>query len=139
MGDVRIPLPPRPGPPATRAPPPTEEAIHRAVVDLLARAARPGVAWTHMPSGEARGAGIGGKLKGMGVQAGWPDLLIVIGGRLHGLELKRGGDGARRGRLSEAQRDAHEKLRAAGAAVVIAYGLDDAVAALETWGAVRVR
>lgn len=121
---------------------PTEETIHRAVVDVLERAATPGIAWTHMPAGEARAKGVAGKLKGMGVKAGWPDLLIVKGGRLYGLELKteagRGPAGGRQGRLSPAQVAACAALRAAGAEIAVAYGLDAALDQLARWGAVRV-
>lgn len=117
----------RDGPPAT-----TEEAIHRAVVELLARAARPGVAWTHMPAGEARAKGVGGKLKGMGVQAGWPDIVLVRAGRLFGLELK-----TPTGRVSPAQRTAHASLSAAGAIVRVCYGLDPAIETLRDWEMVR--
>lgn len=117
--------------PRTRGSP--EETIHRAVVDVLARAAAPGVAWTHMPAGEARAKGVAGKLKGLGVQAGWPDLLIVTGGVLHGLELKTA-----TGRLSPAQVAAHERLRAAGARIAVAYGLDEALDQLTRWGVLRV-
>lgn len=112
---------------------PTEETIHRAVVDVLERAATPGIAWTHMPAGEARAKGVAGKLKGMGVKAGWPDLLIVKGGRLYGLELK-----AESGRVSPAQVAACAALRAAGAEIAVAYGLDAALDQLARWGAVRV-
>lgn len=119
-----------------------EETIHRAVVDVLARAAMPDIAWTHMPAGEARAKGVAGKLKGMGVKAGWPDLLIVKGGRLYGLELKtesgRGPAEGRRGRLSPAQVAAHAVLRAAGAEVAVAYGLDAALDQLAHWGVLRV-
>ena len=94
---------------------PTEETIHRAVVDMLERAATPGIAWTHMPAGEARAKGVAGKLKGMGVKAGWPDLLIVKGGRLYGLELK-----TESGRVSPAQVAAHAALRTAGAEIAVA-------------------
>lgn len=110
----------------------SEETIHRAVVDVLTRAAMPGIAWTHMPAGEARAKGVAGKLKGMGVRPGWPDLLIVKDGRLYGLELK-----TETGRLSTAQVAAHAALTAAGAEIAVAYGLDAALAKLKSWGAVR--
>lgn len=111
----------------------SEETIHRAVVDVLARAAKPGIAWTHMPAGEARAKGVAGKLKGMGVKAGWPDMLIVKGGRLYGLELK-----TETGRVSPAQVAAHEALRAAGAEIAVAFGLDAALEQLARWGVLRV-
>lgn len=110
----------------------SEAAIQRAVVDLLGWAARPGVAWTHMPAGELRAASVGGKLKALGVQPGWPDLLIVKDGRLHGLELKAEG-----GRVSPAQLAAHATLRAAGAEIAVAYGLGEAMAVLKRWEVIR--
>ena len=110
----------------------SEEAIHRAVVQLLERAACANVAWTHMPAGEARGPGTGGKLKGLRLKPGWPDLLLVKAGRLYGLELKAAG-----GRGSAAQAGAHAALARAGATVAVAHGLDAAIAQLKTWGMVR--
>lgn len=109
-----------------------EASIQRAVADLLRHSARPGVAWNHMPSGELRTPTTGAILTGMGHKPGWPDILLVRDGRLHGLELKRGD-----GRLSPAQVAAHQELAEAGATVVTAYGLDDAIRVLKGWGMVR--
>ena len=58
---------------------------------------------------------------------------MLIGGRLHGLELKRE-CGAR---LSPAQRAMHHELIAAGAVVETARGTDEALAILKCWGAIR--
>lgn len=110
----------------------SEHAIQRALVELLSHAARPGVAWTHMPAGEARHKGVAGKLKGMGTKPGWPDIIIVMAGRFYGLELKTAA-----GRVSPAQRQAHAELTAAGATIAVAYGLDEAVQQLKSWGVVR--
>ena len=109
-----------------------EEAIHRAVVELLQVSAVPGVAWTHMPAGEVRPISTGKKLKAMGTKPGWPDLLFVRDGRFYGLELKPDG-----GRLSPAQIAAHEELRRAGASIAVAYGLDDAIETLKGWELIR--
>ena len=111
----------------TGLPEPAELVIHRAVVAHLEARARPGVWFTHVPSGELRGPGIGGKLKGMGTKAGVPDLMIVAHGKPLFLELKRAG-----GRLSELQKHCHAALAMAGAKVHTAYGLDDALAWLES-------
>jgi hypothetical protein len=112
--------------------PAPEQAVHRAVVDLLQRSARPGVAWTHIPSGEKREHQTGAILAGMGHKPGWPDILLIKDGRCYGLELKR-----ERGRLSPAQIAAHEELRAAGATIGVAYGIDEAIGTLKAWGMVR--
>lgn len=109
-----------------------EEGIHRAVVGHLRARAKPCIYWTHIPSGELRPVGVGGKLVGMGLRPGLPDLLFVIAGRAHLLELKREG-----GRLSCAQVQAQEDLRRAGAVVETAYGLDAALDQLTRWGVFR--
>jgi hypothetical protein len=68
-------------------------------------------------------------LKGLGVRAGVPDVIVVKDGRTYALELKSPG-----GRLTAAQNAAHAALRAAGATVVTSYSLDDAISMLEEWG-----
>jgi len=118
--------------PRRPAPAAGELQIHRAVVELLNRAARPGVAWTHMPAGELRDPAVAGKLAGMGTKPGWPDLLLIKGGRLYGLELKRVD-----GRVSPAQVRAHGNLLLAGAVVAVARGLDEAIAKLKEWEMIR--
>lgn len=110
----------------------SEEAIHRSVADYLARCARPGVFWTHVPNGGMRPYAEAAKLKGMGAKAGVPDLMIVKEGRAMWLELK-----TESGRLSPAQAALHAELRAAGCEVWVAYGLDDALQWLKAMGAVR--
>ena len=40
-----------------------EDQVHRAVVSHLAQRAVPGLVYWHTPNGEARAAGIGGKLR----------------------------------------------------------------------------
>jgi hypothetical protein len=71
---------------------------------------------------------------GLGVVPGVPDLIIIRGGAVFGLELK-----ADKGRLSEAQRLVHARMQTAGAIVAVAYGLDAAVRQLEMWGLLRGR
>jgi hypothetical protein len=106
--------------------------IHRGVIEVLRGFARANVFWTHIPSGEYRPEAIGRKLKGMGLRAGIPDLLLIIGGRAHFLELKR-----QDGRLSERQSQSIADLRAAGAIVEVAHGLDAAFGYLRQWGAIK--
>lgn len=115
-----------------RAPAPTEETVHRAIVAHLLHRSCPGVVWWHTPNGEARNAAIGGKLRGLGTRRGMPDLLFLRSGRLYALELKREG-----GKVSDAQRTMLMDMEAAGAVVAVSYGLDDALNRLEVWGVLR--
>lgn len=69
-------------------------------------------------------------MKGLGVRAGVPDLILIADGRVYGLELKR----AKGGRASPAQMAMQRDLEAAGAVCAIAAGLDAALAQLEAWG-----
>ena len=68
-------------------------------------------------------------LKGMGLRAGVPDLLVVHEGRAHWLEMK-----SPRGVLSEAQRATHNALTATGCPVVTCRSLDAVRGALWAWG-----
>ena len=73
-------------------PPPKEHLIHIAVAEHLRHRGNSLWAWTHFPAGELRNDRTGAKLKAMGLQAGWPDLIFIApDGRFHGLELKRPG------------------------------------------------
>ncbi len=118
-----------PGVRSSRAPGPTEDVIQRAVIRHLEIRARNGVAWFHPPNGGWRSKVEAARFVAMGVRAGVPDIAIIADGRALFLELK-----ASRGRLSPAQADMHNRLKAAGAEVVTAYGIDEAIAALEAWG-----
>ena len=110
----------------------SEEQIHRAVAEHLDRRSRRDVAWFHAANGERRDKAAAGRLKAMGVKAGIPDLCVIVSGRPLFLELK-----TERGRLSPAQQQCHAGLRAAGAVVEVAFGLDDAVSRLTAWGVFR--
>jgi hypothetical protein len=66
------------------------------------------------------------------VRAGVPDVIALKDGRTYGLEIK-----SENGRLTAGQIAAHEGLRAAGAEVATAWGLDEALAVLERWGLLR--
>jgi hypothetical protein len=65
---------------------------------------------------------------------GIPDVIAIKGGAVFALELK-----APRGRTSEAQVATHLAMRAAGANVTTAIGLDEAISQLELWGLLRGR
>jgi hypothetical protein len=105
-----------------------EETIHRDVVRVLRQRARPDVVWFHVPNGGSRHKIEAAKLKGMGTLAGVPDLIIIVDGAVHGLELKAG-----HGRRSRAQRDVARRFADAGSHVAEARTVEDATALLVTW------
>jgi hypothetical protein len=70
--------------------------------------------------------------RGLGAAAGIPDVIAIRNGEVFGLELKALG-----GRLSLAQTECHKRLRAAGAKVATACGIDDALRQLEEWGILK--
>jgi hypothetical protein len=107
-----------------------ERIVHISVVEHLRLRAPSGIFWMHYPAGGRRHPTEAAILKEMGTRAGVPDLLFVISGRLFGLELKADCHG----RLSAEQIATHAALRAAGAVVGTAAGIDEALAILGEWG-----
>ncbi len=117
---------------ANRLQEPLEDEIHLALVGHLQVRLVPGVVWHHSPNGGHRHHAVAGKLKAFGTRAGWPDFEFVRDGRVIFLEIKRRG-----GVVSPAQREVHRTLIRAGAPVLVAYGLDEALAALLNAGLIR--
>lgn len=96
------------------------------VAELLSWLLPPEVPWT------AIGHGGGGKLrgmilKGMGVHAGWPDVILVYRGRFYGIELKAGTG------LSPAQKSVHAAILAAGGAIAVCKSVDQVCGQLGVW------
>jgi hypothetical protein len=87
---------------------------------------------THIPLGGKRSKTEAAIMKGLGVQAGVPDLLAIKSGQIFFLELK-----APKGRLSKEQEETQDRLRKAGAIVGTATGLDEALIWLEDHGILR--
>jgi len=109
-----------------------EATVQRAVFAHFTWRSAADVFAFHVPNGGARRRVEAAILKACGVVAGVPDVIAVKGGRVFGLELKTAA-----GRLSAAQRATHEAMRAAGAVVGVAAGLDEALAWLESHGLLR--
>jgi hypothetical protein len=113
---------------------PKEIALHMSVAKVLRDHARPEWRWTHFPAGELRDVRTAVKLRQMGVARGWPDIILVSPrGLLHCLELKRLGEA-----LSEDQEQFRAWCIAHGVPHVVAYRLDEALAALDAWGVLRI-
>jgi hypothetical protein len=111
-----------------------EDLIQRTVFEHLRLRSAPGIFAFHPANGGWRSPIEAAILKGLGVRAGVPDVIAVKEGRTYALEIKSPG-----GRLTAAQSAAHAALRAAGAEVAVAYGIDAAIATCEGWGLLRGR
>lgn len=110
----------------------SENDIQRAVISHIKTRGTANVFAFHVPNGGYRRKAEARVLKGIGVVAGVPDIIIVKQGNCFALELKRD-----KGRLSDSQEKALDGLRAAGAVVAVAYGLDAAIEQLEKWNVVK--
>lgn len=102
------------------------------VVGLLRYCGRSDVVWFAVPNGEWRTAAAGARLKATGVIAGVADLVLVIRGRAHFLELKTA-----RGRQSVEQVVFAEAAVAAGAVYAVVRTPEQARRILNDWGALR--
>lgn len=70
--------------------------------------------------------GTAGRLKGSGLKAGFPDIIIIFNGRITGVELKTAD-----GRISKAQHLMFLRLHEAGMPVFICRSTDDVIGVLE--------
>lgn len=129
---------------AKALPLPLEYQTQIAIADALRAGCMPGWRWSHFPAGSAmssfrnakgkRVAPAGVKLQRMGLQPGWPDLLLISpSGVHHWLELKRG-----KAPMSEDQEAFRDHALAIGVPWALARSFDEAVAQLVAWGALRL-
>jgi hypothetical protein len=106
-----------------------EQSLQTNIASFLSWALRgvDGVFWTaigHGGGGRLRGA----ILKGMGLRAGVPDLMLIVKGRPVFLEIKAGAS------LSEAQKSVHAEITIAGGVVRTVRSLDEVKAFLDVLG-----
>ena len=109
-----------------------EQEIQKALAGQLRLRACKDVFWFACENGGYRTAVESAIFKACGIKRGVPDVIVIREGRTYGLELKAPG-----GRLSDAQRLAHEEMRSAGAEVAVAIGIDRALEQLERWQLLR--
>jgi hypothetical protein len=114
--------------------PAREQDIQKAVFAHIAARGVPNVFAFHPANGGYRRPVEARILKGQGVRAGVPDVILIHDGRTYGLEIKREG-----GRPSESQLACLAAMERAGAYTAVAEGLDRALACLESWGLLRGR
>ena len=105
----------------------TESQFHRAVADLLDAILLPPALWTTFPAGWGNlPKATAGRLRGAGLKAGFPDILVFFNGRATGIELK-----TEDGSLSKAQRHMFLLLRSAGVMTYVCRNVEDVVGVLE--------
>ena len=108
----------------------TEIDLHRSVADYLNWMVLPPAVWTTFPAGwTAMRPGAAGRLRGCGLKAGMPDILVFYNGSTLGIELKALG-----GKPTPVQRDMLGKLYTAGVKVHVAHSIDDVHAHLVNHG-----
>lgn len=117
-----------------RIPVPSELSLHMQVAKLLREHGLPEWQWAHYPSGEVRDVRTGTKLKQMGTKRGWPDFIFISPhGSLRCLELKRPG-----GALTDEQDEFLLWCIKHGVPYVVAWTMDDVLAAFSDWGCLRI-
>jgi hypothetical protein len=105
-----------------------EQELQRALFMHLGLRGAPGLVAIAVPNGGARRPVEAAILKGLGVTAGAPDVLLWHAGKAYAMELKAPG-----GTVSDSQGAMLNDLSAAGVHCAICFGLDRALACLEDW------
>lgn len=122
---ARMPLVRKPGQSKRKHP---EQALQTHVTEMLDWLVREedGVFWTAIGHGGG-GALRGAILKGMGLKAGVPDVVLLYRGRAFWIELKAGTG------LSDAQKRVHGAIAVAGGIVTVCRSVQDVRDRLEIW------
>lgn len=110
-----------------------EHELQKAVVQHLMLLCNPMVFWCSIPNGGKRGKRTAAKMKAEGQRPGSPDLLFIIGGRAHGLELKVAYANGKKNYASAVQRDVRMLWEAAGGRYAVVVGIDEALTELKRW------
>lgn len=107
-----------------------ETRLQMALINHLRLLAPRNILYMAIPNEGSRSPKTGARMKAMGMLPGAPDLLFIIDGKAHGLELK-----ADKGRQSDTQRLVERAWEAAGGVYALAKGMDEALTVLRAWGA----
>jgi hypothetical protein len=104
----------------------SEIDLHRSVAELLDWVILPPAMWTTFPAGWTKmRKGAAGRLRGCGLKAGMPDILVFYSGCALTIELK-----TEKGRLSKEQFETTAALGRAGIPVHVCRSVDDVHRAL---------
>lgn len=106
-----------------------EQAMQMEIAKLLRMVKAPPERWTAVqPQGRTKK--MGAIMQGMGVNAGWPDLIFVLDdGKIAGIELKYG-----KGDLNAAQQKWAAMAMALPCVYAICRSVEDVFFRLRTWG-----
>jgi hypothetical protein len=108
----------------------SEHALQRACAKYLTRALPADAVWTAIdPGAETLDLEEGANRKARGVQAGWPDLVVLWRGVLHGIELK-----SKTGRLSLEQKKVAAAILAANGRYRLIRTVQALADVLALWG-----
>ncbi len=110
----------------------SEFSLHKFTIELLHLTAKPSVLFFHCPNGEYRSPRTGARLKAMGVRRGVADIVIIVKGVVHFLELKNGA-----GRQSADQLAFETDAVLAGARYMVARSPEAVRNILEIWRAIE--
>lgn len=110
-----------------------EAALQRTVVEHLRFTGVPGMIYFSIANEGKRSVVMGAELKRMGLRPGAADLCVIVASKTSFLELK-----SAKGKQSPDQKDFEADAIAAGCNYVVANNIGDALAALQSWGAIRV-
>jgi hypothetical protein len=127
------------------APQAAETDLQASVADFLALALGDRVEWTAFPAGSVPlPVEYAAKLSRMGLQRGWPDLILVWDSRIYGIELKKPGSPLSKTRLVRTKRGGmreligqtarFERLSRQGMRIAICHDVPEVMAALKGWG-----
>lgn len=107
----------------------TETSLHMQVERYLRVAWPSDLPYTHFPAGEKRDERAGGKLKKMGLKAGWPDFQFILpNGQAGFIELKREDT-----TLSGVQIDLRQQLVSLKCAYAVCRSVDEVERAISRW------
>jgi len=105
------------------------------VADSLRRGVKPGWLWTAFPAGELRTKETAARVKRMGLNPGFFDLLLIDPNGVHRwLELKRG-----RAPLTDEQAAFSLAMQARGVPCEVARSYQGAIDVLNGWDALRLK
>jgi hypothetical protein len=111
----------------------SEHSLQAALLRHLEIAARPDIYWFAIPNAAPRSPQLAARMKAEGLRAGVADLCIMLpGGRTGWLELKN-----HKGRQSDAQLGFQTICYRLGHPYAVVRSLDDAIAVLKAWGALK--